>query len=835
MPSDLQAVQRFLTTEFITKRRLLVQALWLRPESAAPSAEDAVKPSENLACDLHEWTDDRNLGARLTDGFIELKIQSPDDVWTQCLFKAFRSLRADARAAYGLAGQPVSSILFKIAAPDSIDGWEQRWPRGHRDKAGEWVATKFVYSLAATARAKPVWRNSSPLPGSRFSDRLVQWRPLGKPPAEDEGLGLEDLEARPIAATNMETICRAIAFATLGYYVQAYLDGLTQWDESLTRTIGGWLARLILEGAAINAKGKSLEGVCWAPIDSEDTAKRLLTYLDNECGAPHDLSIAFSHAQTQLERNPQAHIPSWRAIETHFGPHARVGMRAAFRAGLDLDVLEQMSERYFYDKSTDRYIDRKMLLDGLSFLYDDVMLTKRHANEEPLWLNNKRSINPFKVYMTSKLRSEVSRQDFFPGEEPGGILRFSRTQGLLKNEDYYSDEYLAFNTFRGFTIKPIATINPAVMRSVITMLDRTLGLLTKDHDERMAWLKKFIAHIAQYPAEKPQVCPILVGGQGIGKSLFGGEVMRAIFDDMAGNANGYDFTDNKFVITPFIGKLITFIDEIRLESVQAVNTIKKLVRSDRLSGQEKYATQRDYYIPSRLMIATNSPNIGLTSDDTVDRAFYFILSSTPENMKMSEREFADWAVGLKPFYNSFIEALKSYEARQHLMRYFMEIEVERSELEDLTHSSRGDENIILSTMSRTRMVARQMVAEGHIVWALDITAWFTEINIREAIKRIDGSRSRIEAYQIILEFERAGVIETARGGYYKFKWGYGKLLTEFGKAHGLPIQQAWDFQPGDFNDNDVRSTSNPPTWRGLRHGQPREEPRYRDPDYLEPE
>jgi hypothetical protein len=666
---------------------------------------------------------------------------------------------------------------------------------------------------------------------------LVQWRPLGKPAAEDEGLGLEDLEPRPIAATNMESICRAIAFATLGYYVQVYLDGLTQWDESLTRTIGGWLAGRIPEGAAINAKGKTLEGVCWAPIDNENTAKQLLTYLEDDYGAPHDLSIAFSHAQTQLERNPQAHIPSWRAIETHFGPHARVGLRAAFRAGLDLNVLEQMSERYIFDKSIDRYIDREMLLKRLPFVYDDVMLTKRHANEEPLWITNKRSINPFKVYMTSKLRSEVSRQDFFPNEEPGGILRFSSTQGLLKNESHSSDEHLVFNIFRGFTIKPIATINPTIMQSAITMLDRTLGLLTKDHDERMVWLKKFIAHIAQFPAEKPQVCPILVGGQGIGKSLFGMDVMRAIFDDMVGNANGSDFTDNKFVITPFVGKLITFIDEIRLESVQAVNTIKKLIRSNWLSGQEKYEGQRNYYIPSRLMIATNSPNIGLTSDDAVDRAFYFILSSTPENMKMSEREFADWAVGLKPFYNSFIEALKSYEVRQHLMRYFMEIEVERAELEDLTHSSSQEENIILSTMSRTRMVARQMVAEGHIIWALDITAWFNEVNIREAIKRIDGPRSRVEAYQVMLEFERAGVTEIARGGggYHKFKWGYGKLLTEFGRAHGLPIQQIWDFQPGDFDDNDVRSAIGARPWRGLKHGQPREEPRYRDPDYMEPE
>ena len=32
--------------------------------------------------------------------------------------------------------------------------------------------------------------------------------------------------------------------------------------------------------------------------------------------------------------------------------------------------------------------------------------------------------------------------------------------------------------------------------------------------------------------------------------------------------------------------------------------------------------------------------------------------------------------------------------RQHLMRHFMDIECTRAELEDLTHSSRNDENVV---------------------------------------------------------------------------------------------------------------------------------------------
>ena len=56
---------------------------------------------------------------------------------------------------------------------------------------------------------------------------------------------------------------------------------------------------------------------------------------------------------------------------------------------------------------------------------------------------------------------------------------------------------------------------------------------------------------------------------------------------MAGMADAGALSDNKFLITPFIGKLITFIDEVRLESPAAINVIKKLVRQDYVSGQSE--------------------------------------------------------------------------------------------------------------------------------------------------------------------------------------------------------------------------------------------------------
>ena len=113
------------------------------------------------------------------------------------------------------------------------------------------------------------------------------------------------------------------------------------------------------------------------------------------------------------------------------------------------------------------------------------------------------------------------------------------------------------------------------MSTAVSMLDRMLGLLTQDNDAQIKWLKQFIAWIAQHPEIKPQVCPIIIGGQGIGKSQFESTFMRALFGSMAGMADAGALSDNKFLITPFIGKLVTFIDEVRLESPAAINVIKK--------------------------------------------------------------------------------------------------------------------------------------------------------------------------------------------------------------------------------------------------------------------
>ena len=829
MPSKITQLQRYLSTEFIAKRRLNLPAVWLKPEGSTTSPEDAI--ADSVSTDLGAW-DEQNLGVRLVDGHIELRLETPDDVWAHCLFKAFRFLSVDARAAYGV--HHVSSILINVDG--EIERWSHRWPKGHVDHAGRKVRTEFRYSSAPTKTSKAIYRVSAPLPGSLIGGETVCWRPWGKPPADIAELGLEDLEARPLAATNCESICRGIAYATLLYWIQVNLDGLTKWDESLTRIIAGWLAKIVPEGVAINAAGKSLEGVCWAPIDSATSAGELIVFLQKEGHAPRDLSVNFIHAAGQLERNPMAHVPGWSSLEDALGVQAKMGIRRAFRAGLDLDMIEMLAERYIYDETSHHYLDRESLVQELHFEHSKDDLTSRWDNE-PFFINGKRH-NPFKIYSGSQLRTDVKRREFFPGNEPGAILRFSPVHGIVSGEDRHGDEYKTLNVFPGFKIKPIATPDPTIMATAISMLDRMLGLLTQDNDAQMRWLKQFIAWIAQRPEIKPQVCPIIIGGQGIGKSLFGDTLMRALFGSMSGMADAGALSDNKFLITPFVGRLITFIDEVRLESPAAINVIKKLIRQEYVSGQMKYGHQRDYYIPSRLIIASNQVDIGLTPLDAADRAFFFIMSWTAKRKSMSDADFLVWALSLKPFYADFIERLGDVTFKQHLMRYFMEFDVTRAELEDLKYSSRDNEEIVRQFSSEARNMAREMIADARILAHRDITAWFSMANVREAIRRIENSKyTKIQASEVMAEFENAGVLESMTQGMYRFKFGYYKLCQKIGQAHGMPLAPFWPTKPGDddYGDNEVRSPAGGEPWRGDNPKNRRDsaDPRVYDPDHID--
>ena len=187
MPIDGTArLQRALTVEFITKRRLNLSAVWFRPQGSDPNADDAL--ADKLDVDLGAWDGpEHNVGVRLENGHLELRIKAGDDAFAHAFFLAAEHLRIDARGAFGV--DRISSVILNVEDQELIEPWAPRWPKGFKDKHGHWTETTVRTSSMATKSAKAIYRFSKPLPGSITPEGVVVWRPKGKAAALDVDIG----------------------------------------------------------------------------------------------------------------------------------------------------------------------------------------------------------------------------------------------------------------------------------------------------------------------------------------------------------------------------------------------------------------------------------------------------------------------------------------------------------------------------------------------------------------------------------------------------------------------------------------------------------------------
>ena len=788
---DVIATQRGLTVEFLNRRRLRAPAIWLKAESEFAKPEDAAAPSLDTVLD--NWLnpdDERNLGVRLVDGYVELKVKAVDDVWTLCFFEACRHLAIDARASYGSweKAAPPCSIILRIEDAETIERWRHTWPRGWKTGKGDWTEIELNYSSVPTAKAvKPIWRHSHPLPGSRFAGKPVVWKPFGAPATEPDHLEV----VRELAATSMNAIVRANAYATLLYWTILALDdptGAIAWDASLIRRLGGWLAREVIEGRAVNAVGKSLQDVSWSPIDTVDHAEDLLSFLHKAAGAPKDLDLAFEHAQAALQRDPFARVPHWAALGSALTDAGRIAVRRAFRAGQDIEAVERFADRYVYDMGANVYFDRDALLRGTAFTLEAASLLHRHSNE-PVFVGLKK-LNPFQLYTQSALRVDVAQGDLLPGHPPAGVLRASPRLGVISADTHEPDEFLVFNTFRGFVIQPASTVSESLLSEIVSMVDVMLALITRDHDGQMLWLKQWTAWTILHPEEKQQVSPMLIGGQGIGKSRLGKQFMTALFDDLAGEAEGR-LLSGDFGIGMFLNKLVVFLDEVVFMVLGSVEQIKKIIRSDRVHGSLKGQDARTYNVYARCMFASNRARVGLSESEAADRSLFWIIGHDADSKKMTAREFQIWTASLTDFYIRLDRMLKTLEVRRHLMHYLVNVIGKGLTIKDvisLEHSSAQDSSVVEAMQSTARRICQQIAVDGTVDGQTAITAWFNFQDLADACQYWGRAMNlRVNADEVRREFIRAGVLEEMGNGWLRFKYQHKTLLQKLGEAFGVAV------------------------------------------------
>jgi hypothetical protein len=577
----------------------------------------------------------------------------------------------------------------------------------------------------------------------------------------------------------------------------------------------GWLARVVNEGASTN-NSEQLADEVFCPIDCDDTAESLIELICQETGDDEAFmrKRTFRDAHRKLDQNPDAKIPGWPSMEALFGVEVTKGLRGIVAPGADISVLSKLIDRYIYNDANGRYIDRERFSQRLEqFEYSNSDLYQRHKPETIMIGGKPREA--FKSFEMSKSRVAVQTSDMFPDNQAGSILRRSPVRGIVP-DGYQDDSHLVFNTWAGWAVKPCATVIPELMDKCQTSLDKVLGYLTCQNELQSNWIKDWLSYTIQHPGDKQQIAWVALGGQAVGKSFMGGVFCKALFRDLHGLVNG-KLVGERFSIAPFVNRMLVFVDEARFRGQQAVDEVKLMVRTVTMNGEQKNQDARNYNIFARMIFASNRMDIGISQQDTVDRALYITKAFTAEHMGMSQTEFIKWTNSLKPMFTEFDALLQDYNAIEHFMYMFTHRPVIKSAVENVIGSAATDADVILGGFSMVRKVAKDIVENGAALEDCDITTPFSPSEfamfVTEYMKKI--GINKVMANDVFKEFHSLHMLELTASKKWRFRWKIAELHDKFGEAIGVKLTPRFVFTDEDYGPNN-NDGEKPVPWRGMK-------------------
>lgn len=800
-------------TKKINERFIQVGAVYLKPASKHPIDEDWFSKLQGDV-DLQSWIDSPNhavlnLGFNLQLGWMDIDIDAEDSVFNRFIISALRHLGVETRFAFGRQSVGVPTHVLVQIPEDESANFEQLSkfePKVFRlGKAHYHVQLR---SFPTNTTDKNVVRSAKQtvMPGSVYSAKfagseydLSVWYG-DKGPAST----LEEVAETTPRRSLFTSVVRAVAFGTVAYLLRDH------WVEGSRQTVAhkltGWLARVVRDSQSLNAH-ESISNEVFCPIDADSIAESLISFICHEFNddEAHMRKRAFHDAIGKLERNPDAKIPGWQSMQTLLGSEAVQALRNVVTPGNDVSELSKLVERYVYDETDNRYIDRERHFIYNHYTHEGAELERRHK-AETIFIKGK-AREAFRVFESSTLRKRVGFRDLYPDLTPGEIFRIGVTGNVIP-DDEEGPAQVVFNTWKGWPIPPVVDPDPAKMIKYVAMLDKLLGLLTRNNAEQIKWIKDWISWTLKYPGSKQQIAWVCIGGMGTGKSFFGNIFMKAIMTEkLWGTASG-GIVDQKFNIAPFKDKMFVFIDEARFGSESGTDEIKKMIRNVDVSGMEKYEDARNYRIFARIMFASNQPNMRISSRDVRDRALFYTRAWDHQSLGMSEMEFRTWAEGLKPFFDEFNEALQNKESPAYYLRHFLDMEPSKHEIESIKHSSSSDPDIAEANMSWSRRVAKSILESGYV--AADDLAWEVPFDRARAAERVKQECERVgvprlNPAEIIQEFMDAGIWVRYSSGPHRgmrsaMRWG--DALDAYAATTGVVMDPYREPQPEDRGPNE---------------------------------
>ena len=800
-------------TKQINAHFIQVGAVYCQPASKNPidpKWTELVKGDVNL----QSWIDDPgieklNVGFNLQNGWLDIDIDSPSPEFRHLVGHGLSFVGVDTRFAFGRrsAGSP-SHFFVQLNETDAAlfsDSLCRFEPKPFKvDGQHYHTQLRSVTPTQFNAREG----RQTVMPGSLYVsktdmsyDPSVWWTPEGKIATSINGIAVTTSRKVEFA-----DVVRGVVFGAVAWMFKPHW--VTGTRQATATRITGWLARMVQYAEGLQEHEK-LAHVVHCVIDSDRTAEMLLDFICQMNGdEERRMRIrAYYDAVGKIRRNPDAKIPGWPGIHELLGPELTHALRVILIPGTDVSPLTKLIDRYIFCEIDNKYIDLDQFRHGVSaYKYENRGLQDRHKPEVIMIAEKPgkpaKPVEAFKMFMSSKLRRSVSRDQFLPQELPGEIVE--------------KDGILMFNSWSGWPHSPVMAVDPIVMEECDKRLRIMLGYLTRDNESQIDYIIKWLAYTLQYPGIKQQMSLSIVGGQGIGKTFFCGVFLRAIFGKLLGELESKDINSD-FHVRPFIEKIIVFADEAKFRR-DDVETIRKLIRNASMSGQLKFQDTREYDNFARLVFLSNNATTNITQRDVRDRALFQIHAVDARFMDKTDDEFEEWTETIKPFYEEFAEFLENELNLRHYMHMFMNIPVTRIELESLKFSSVNDQEFLLANASFARKIIIGILESGWIIdKSVAIEMPFTPENLRLRILeecKAQNIPDTTTTNAVYTEMKKLGLTadyrDTAVPGsprFQKFYKKWGDTIKTFEKATKISIMPYRELEDEDYGWNEANSRS----------------------------
>lgn len=816
-------------TKSINDGFIQVGAVYLKPSNKNPYDEDwfnHLKGDTNL----QSWIDDpthqpMNVGFNLQLGWTDIDMDAEDPEYNKAIVAGLGYNGVDTRFQFGRQSVGCAThVMVQLGEDESANFNFLAKFEPKAFKIGDRRFHTQIRSFATNTDAKNLayTAKQTVMPGSVYSHKTAEGKYDISVWYANSGVAnkVTQIAATTARKASFNEIVRGIAFGTVLYVIR---DRWVPGERQSTATkLCGWLARVVADSAAMN-NHEAMASEVYCPVDADSTAESLIKFLCAELGDDEvNMRVrTYYDARGKLSRNPDAKIPGWPTMEQLIGAERVMALRAVFMPGSDVSELTKMAERYVYDESDNLYIDRNRFWTTGGFVHEGAQLERRHKGDVVRIGGKPREA--FRVFESSDLRKRVGLRELYPDLAPGGIFRISGIGEVVPDD---SDDDITtlsvFNTWRGWPVSAAVSVNAALMEQCETYLHRLLGLLTRDNENQIKWIQDWLAWTFQHPGDKQQIALVMVGGQGVGKSWFGNRFLPQLMGSLWGSASP-KVLEGDFSIAPFLNKMMVFIDEAKFHSEAAVDEIKKLIRGIDVPGAEKFVDARNYRLFSRMLFASNRMDVNIGQANTTDRALFYARTYDKDHLGMKELEFRTWAETLKPWFTEFDDFMKRTDVRQHYVRYFMDRECNKYEIESIKYSSSTESHIVLSNMNWARRVAKHIIEDGRIHEDLDISYPFTPPELFRRVGEVcrELGMPNVQGARILAEFDEAGLIEkVVCGGQRKMRFvcKIGELNKRYGETIGAPLEERFVFDAErDFGPNDCDGSKRPP-WLGAKVG-----------------